>query len=131
MIDKNLLVEINLKKMINKVFPLLEVFIFYDKGEGYFYVTIFDEKLYHSPEYQELIMKIKIDYLWENGINNYLFVYEKNISDTYSVMLMNQNFMIDAKMIGIKETNIITSSDNHSFLDLDKISVDICEYNAA
>lgn len=68
----------NLKKIINKQFPLLEIFIFYNQEEDNFYVTIFDEKLYHSPEYQQLIMKIKIEYLWKNGINNYLFGYEKD-----------------------------------------------------
>ena len=76
-LNTDLLITNNLKKIINKQFPLLKIFIFYNKDENKFYVTVFDEKLYHSSEYQQLIMKIKIEYLWKNNINNYLFVYER------------------------------------------------------
>lgn len=125
-LSKDLLIEINLKKMINKQFPLLEIFVFYNQEEDNFYVTILDEKLYHSPEYQQLIMKIKIEYLWKNGINNYLFVYERDMRNVYNVVSM-----VDTKIIDTKDIDMITNMPKSYSLNLEKLPVYIHENIAA
>ena len=116
-LSKDLLIEINLKKMINKQFPLLEIFIFYNQEEATYYVTVFDEKLYHSPEYQQLIMEIKIGYLWANNINNYLFVCERGMGNIYDVVST-----IDTKAIDIKEIDTITNIPTTYSINLEKMS---------
>ena len=117
-LSKDLLIETNLKKIINKQFPLLEVFIFYNQEEDNFYVTIFDEKLYHSPKYQELIMKIKIEYLWANDINNYLFVCERGMGNIYNVVST-----VDTKIIDTKDIDMITNMPKSYSLNLAKMPI--------
>ena len=87
-IHKDSLIENEIKKMINAEFPLLEVSITKDEEEDCFYVIIFDEKTYHTPKYQQLIMKIKVEYLWANDINNYLFVYENDMRNVYKSIII-------------------------------------------
>ena len=125
-VHRDSLIANEVKKMINKEFPLLEIFIICDKEEDCFYVTIFDEKTYHTTEYQQLIMKIKVEYLWANDINNYLFVYESDMQNVYEDMDYRGSFIIDVETIHEKKVNVtndMTIKNYSTNLDYDQIFV--------
>jgi hypothetical protein len=63
------------RKRIRDAFPFLKVTIYPDPTQGNIIVAI-DSDFYDSSEYLDLILDIKMNYLWKNGIFNFLFVNE-------------------------------------------------------
>lgn len=64
-------------RMIKEKFPDLEVTIDELRSiDNEKCVSIKDTEIYYSDEYQELIMDIKVNFLWKNNIINYLFVHK-------------------------------------------------------
>jgi hypothetical protein len=66
-----------IKEMINRKFPQLNISIFPDETQDNIIVAI-DDDLYYSEDYLSLIMDIKMNLLWKNNIFNYLFVKEEH-----------------------------------------------------
>ena len=77
MFDVGLFIDSDIKRIIHSSFPSAQIDIYHDNSQDSYFVSIQEQGIYYSDEYQLLVMNIKIDILWKHNINNCYFICEK------------------------------------------------------
>lgn len=96
--NEAILLITNIRKLIANKYPSLRVFTSSDEPYGDIMISLNNRDVYYSDEYQELVTRINIDFLWPKNITNVIFVYDESteycstiiVRETDSV-LMNAN----------------------------------------
>jgi hypothetical protein len=115
MFDSKNGLAITIKNILLTHFPCAEIDIIFDKEQNEYFISTRDEKLYYSEEYGMLIMEIKLNLLWDNGIFNFFFILDSTpiqVEKLFDSISFSQKEITPDFYWNIGNNNVLSVKDN-------------------